>query len=165
MKRTSLGIVAILCIFSGHTSAQSNDILMSYYDTELFMLSCTKLGALTVSYQNHLYNTQFLLSRDLRNILATYEDTKNLMRSYARLNIAGNILQFAGVAVILASGYLLAAAADGNLEQQYNLSLYIGLGGVLIGTPGVILFGSSLQQLSSAINTYNRHKISEFQAM
>lgn len=167
MKKTFCVAAVLLAGVSQLVIAQGSNPLVSYYDSELFQFSYNMFGGLTLNYRNQASSTQFGIPQNMKTVLHTYPDSKAYIESYSKLNLAGNILLWGGLAAALVGAYypLFAMDLDGTTEDwdtQYKISLGFAVGGLVSSLVGAFLYPASFEKLCQGVNAYNRHKITEY---
>lgn len=167
MKK-ALGIAVVLVLFlCRFTGAQDNKDLVSYYDSELCQFSYNMFGGLTLNYRNQTASTQFGIPGNMKSILYAYPDSKASVQSYSKLNLAGNILFWGGMAAAFAGSYYPLFTTDSfdttdDWTTRYKVSLGLAIGGLVSTLVGAFLLPASLEKLCQGVNSYNRLKISEY---
>jgi len=169
MKKTLALSAILLLVLSGLAIAEENVALAGYYDSQLFQIGYSMFGGLTVSFRNQTSSTQFGISRNLKELLAQYPDSKAYIESYSKLNLAGNILLWGGLTAAIAGAYYPLFAMDpydsyDDWTTQYKISLGFAVGGLVSTMVGAFLYPASFEKLCQSINSYNRHKISEYRS-
>jgi hypothetical protein len=166
-----IGFLALAITFSGKLTAQenvqTNKNLSYYYDTELFQWDYSIFGGLTLNFQNQSSITTFGLKESMKNVLIKYEDTNQQYRSYRGKTVAGNILMWGGLAVVLAGAYTpIFSFSDNQDNNAYVNNLKIGLGIMLGGLVseiiGVFVLESGQENIFNAVNLYNKHRINDY---
>ncbi|MDR1127512.1 MAG: hypothetical protein LBL06_05225 [Treponema sp.] len=160
--------LALTITFSGTLIAQettqpTNDLL-HYYDTELFQWDYSMFGGLTLNFQNQSALTMYGIKDSMKNALMQYEDTNQQYGSYRGKTIAGNILTWGGLAVVLAGAYvpIFGDWQEDAYENNLKVGLGIMLGGLVTELIGTFILQSGQENIFNAVNLYNRHKITDY---
>ena len=164
MKRLLLVMTFLTLTLS--TFAESSNIL-SYYDSELFKITFKFMGGLSLGYRGQTTNTNFGISKYFKDSLSVYPDTKSLIDSYSKKNLAGNIFLFGGLGLTMVGAYYPLLVGDSiteysNYYDKYKTTLWLAIGGIISELIGTFLLPSSYQDLTEGVNLFNRHKIEEF---
>ncbi|MFP3041090.1 hypothetical protein LQZ19_04635, partial [Treponema primitia] len=127
------------------------------------------LGGLNLTLQNINSSTSFGINKNMILAFNQYSDTKEYYDSYHRKNLAGNILMWGGLAVVLGGAYypLFALNSDSDSDtylQNVQISLGVMLGGLVTELIGAFILPAGQESLFKAVNLYNRHKIKEFES-
>jgi hypothetical protein len=165
-----ISFLASALVFSGTLAAQefekSHSDFLFHYDTELFQWSYSSFGGLALSFQNQSSLTSFgMLKEPMKNALLQYEDVNKKYRAFKGKALAGRVLMLTGLAAILAGAYIpiLGSWRDGSLDNNLRIGLGVGLGGLVTGIIGTVIFNAGQENIFDAVNIYNRHKIQELQ--
>ncbi|WP_010260600.1 hypothetical protein [Treponema primitia] len=173
MKKTGVAFFMVIMISLGLYAQEdvisANNELTVFYDTELFRWDYNVLGGLNLTLQNINSATLFGINKNMVLAFNQYADTKEYYDSYHRKNIAGNILMWGGLAVVLGGAYypLFALNNDSDSDtylQNVQISLGVMLGGLVTELIGTFILPSGQESLFKAVNLYNRHKIKEFES-
>jgi hypothetical protein len=144
-------------LYAEENEGQTNSDLRRFYHFQLIKITNSN----KFEYNSEIYRKgMFGISRDFKDILSTYPDSKESLSSYSKLNITGNVIYWGSVASYL--GFIIGTAQTTNYQEYYkNVSIGAGvfLGGVLISS---IILGIANGKLYESINTYNKNKITEF---
>jgi hypothetical protein len=162
-----IGFLALTITFSGtliaQETAQPNNDLLHYYDTELFQWDYSMFNGLTLNFQNQSALTMYGIKDSMRNALIQYEDTNQQYGSYRSKTIAGNILMWGGFATVIASVPIFANLQDENIyENNFKVGLGIMLGGLVTELIGAFILQSGQENIFNAVNLHNRHKITDY---
>jgi uncharacterized membrane protein len=164
-----IGFLALAISFSNklvaQETAQTNNDLLHYYDTELFQWSYNMFGGLTLNFQNQSSVTTYGIKEPMKNAIIQYEDTNQQYRSYRGKTIAGNILLWGGLTTVLVGAYMPIFGDWQNYntyENNFKTSLGIMLGGLVTEIIGVFILQSGQENIFNAVNLYNRHRIDDY---
>ncbi|MDR2491605.1 MAG: hypothetical protein LBD20_09420 [Spirochaetaceae bacterium] len=155
-------------IFSAHLAAQHEEkssAIIRYYDTELFQWNFGFFNGLTLNYKNQNSIPAFGIKSSMKKALSQYQDTEKLYRSYRVKTGVGQFLIWTGVSALLVGAYLpmfLYHDDYAAYEENYKLPLYLMGGGLLAEIIGSFITISGQETIFNAVNTYNRHKIAEY---
>ena len=160
------GLLAAALAFSGNLaaqeSAQTDRDLQRYYNSELMQWDYSMFGGLTLNFQNQNAVTLYGITEPMKNALLQYEDTSRQCRAYRGKNIAGNILTWGGLAAV-AAGVCIPIIGHDDIAV-YNLDAALGtmIGGLAAELIGLFVLQSGQANIFNAVNSYNRHRISEY---
>jgi hypothetical protein len=172
MKKLGLALLLLSVFGVAAGFSQAKRSLIDYYNSEAISINYSVFGGLQLAYQGQVSGTQFGISQTMADALRTYSDSKSLVNSYENTNRIGNVLLYGGLAAFVASPIVMY----GSIFDSYStgsstyvdtsggmttfMYLYLGgLAGMLIGS---FMVPSSFEKLLQGVNSYNRHKISEF---
>jgi len=172
MKKLFVVLVSILLFaVSKNINAQEvknektneNVNFLQFYDNEMFHWNFNSLGGLTLYYgnDNWIYKTSdFKIDNErIRNALLYYSDSAQAYNSFRKKAIAGNIVYWSGIVLIVGS-IIPVFIVDNNVLRT---SLYTGMftGGLIITIIGDFQFNSSQSNLFNAVYMFNRNKARE----
>ena len=159
-----IGFLALAIFFSGTLTAQENtqinSNLLNIYESELFSWSYSTFGGPSLNLYNQSSSPFFFgINRTMRTALELYPDTSQEYDSYKRKNITGTVLQWGGLAAILAGSLLPVMRISGNRDTKMIISASAMGAGALSLIGGAIVSSSALEDLFSAVTNYNRNKM------
>ena len=131
--------------------------LAQFYDSELIKWDYGYFGGLKLSFQNKISGTFLGVNAMIRNELLKYPDTYNEYKTYRGQRIAGNILLWSGISLIILNGFLAQNRAPDELYEPWFAAFGIQL---VFSSP--VLFILAKKNLFDSVNLYNRHKINEY---
>ena len=143
-----------------NTDAETNADLVNYYNAELFHWNYNWFAGMRLSFQNQNTSTQFGISKNMVEALKLYPDTNEYYQSYRKKNITGNIFLWSGFAIAIGSAFTMPFIT----ETEETIPIFMGLsfGGLVMELIGIFILPSAQENLFNAINSYNRHKMSEY---
>jgi hypothetical protein len=159
---------SLAMIFSGKLAAQeisqTNNNLLSYYDTEFFQWNYSMFGGLTLNFQNQSAVTAFGLKGVMKNAFSQYEDTNQRYRSYRGKTIAGNVLIWGGMTTALAGLYVPISSnmRNGDYDNNFKIGVGVMLGGVVAELIGIFVLQSGQEDIFDAVSLYNRNRMGDY---
>ncbi len=164
-KITLIATFLLSTILQESLLAQTNQSILSYYDSELIQIGYNTFSGITLSHRNQLATTQFGIPQYFKDMFLSFEDTKNLVQSYSRLNLLSNILIYSGLAILILGEFVIFDSFDayGDIDQNFPIGIAISIGGFVSLVTGSFILPASAQKLITAVNSYNRHKIEEYE--
>jgi hypothetical protein len=144
-------------LFADENEEKVNADLLTFYDSELIHINNVN----KFKFGDDTYNIGlFGISRDFKDILSTYPDSKSSIKSYSRRNIAGNVIYWSSAATWISFIVATGITEDySNLSRNYGIGAAVFVGGALIYS---IISSSARGKLYESINMYNRNKINEY---
>jgi hypothetical protein len=157
-----IGFLTLAIFLSGTLMAQENtqidSNLLNIYDSELFSWSYSAFGGLSLSLYNQRSSPTYGINKTMRTALELFPDSSQEYNSYRRKNIAGNVLQWGGLAVMLTGLFVPIMGNSDNPDTWIISSIVVG-GGFLSMLGGGFLSSSALEDLFFAVSNYNRNKM------
>jgi hypothetical protein len=151
---------AAALLLSRPVMAQENtaeqETLLQYYDRELFQWYSFPL----LHFQGQSSDIRFGIDDSMKKALGQYEDTQRLYRSYRGKNIAGYIVLWGGMAAFIGSVAGIVYIED--FPQRGAALSGAAMGFYITTLISAGIHGSAEISIFNAVNSYNRHKISEY---
>jgi hypothetical protein len=160
MTKIFLLAIALSCsrMLVAEEKAQTND-LAYFYDAEMFQWNYSLFGGLTLNFHNQSAMTVYGIKDSMKDALMQYDDSRREYSSYRRKTISGSILTWGGLAAVCLGLPILRYfdfSADGR-----DIAIGVMLGGFVFDIIGLFVWHSGQENIFTAVNLYNRHKITD----
>ena len=144
---------------------QTNKDLINYYNNELIKIDHQTFGGITLTLKGQTTSTAMGITNEFRDILSTYPDSKEEMRSYKQKNTVSIILIWGGTAAFL--GGLNYSQPSRN--EEFNLSdaktrrgLSISFLGGFLAIIGIAVLPTSISDILKSVDLYNQNTIGNY---
>ena len=142
---------------------QKNEVIDfgQFYDFELFQWTAKGLN-----FKNENSGIGFGINDTMKDALLKYPDSSIAYNSYRKKIIPGSILLYGGFSLVM-GGYVFHFINDAVDAKSYYesprpfVSIGLMLTGLIVEMIGSSIFSSGVENLFSAVNMYNRNKLSE----
>ena len=115
----------------------------------------------SLKYRNRNSDIAFGIHKSMRNALLEYPDSGRAYKSYRRKNVAGNVLTYGGLSLMLGGFFPIAMGTSNSNDYAIAAGSCMLLGGLISYIIGRPIYLSGKESLFRSANMFNRNKMAE----